>query len=256
MSIQIQKTPYNQSVTILNDNKYTLTGDPIEGNKPGRTPRLGFNMRGSYPEIVIRLNNGKTGEEGRISLPIDLIAFNQFIVMLEDAIKSTSPIANIMHVKKAGFDAAARKPIEPYVYAAIVVGRDTDNCVFVSVVRGKPGSKNHLKLKFHFIEPEFHPLVDASTGERLPRDKVSTMVARAYKKTLEQLLPMVNAHLWDYTRTIEGKMAAKNAGNGNNGNNGGYNNQQSNSGYSTNNSGGSYNAPAEPQQASFDDIPW
>lgn len=225
MSITLQQTPFNQKVTILNDSKYSLEGDPIEGSKPGRPPRLFFEVHGNYPRIRIRLNNCVQGEQGRLDLALDLIALTSIIEMIEAASKSANPVSYAMEVKKRGFDRQTNKPTEPYTQALIVIGRNTDGRVFFGVQRGNKNSKNYLKLNFHFLPPEFHPVIDLQTGQPLAASSVSTLIAKAWVRLLTNLVMLINANTWQYSETWEGKQAAKNGGNNggqNNSGNGGY----------------------------------
>lgn len=264
MTIQQQETPFKQKVTILNDSKYSLEGDPIEGTKPGRPPRLFFEVHGNYPRIRIRLNNGQQGEQGRIDLALDLVALSAIIEMIDQAAKSQQPMSNAIEVKKRGFDRQANKPTEPYTQALIVIGRSQEGNVFFGVQRGNKNSKNYLKLNFHFTPPEFHPVINLQTGQPAERSVVSTLIARAWVRLLSELMFLINAHIWNYNDTWEGKQAAKN-GDNNNGSNGytSYNRNpapDNNGGYGGNSSSGYNNsAPAansynsNPPPANFDD---
>lgn len=275
MSIQFQQTPFNQKVTLLNDNKYALIGDPIEGNQPGKAPKLNFEVRGNYPHIRIKLNNGQKGKDGQIDLALDLLALSSIIVAIEDAVRSREPMSQFIAVKRRGFDRSTNKPTEPYIYALIVVGRDTDGEVFFGVQIGNKNSKNHQVLKFHFTPPDYHPIVDGQSGELIDTSRLSSIMARAWAKLLENLVPLINANVWDYNTTSEGKWANERAQKEGGNNQGGYNNggnnnyQRNNNSYNNNRGGNNYgnydsqpkpveqaasNAPAD---AGFDDdLPW
>lgn len=271
MSITFQKTPFDQKVTILDDQKYCLFGDPVDGTLPGKQPKLFFSIRGNYPHIRIFLNNGKQGNEGKIDLALDLLAYMCLIQQLEEVALSPTPVTHCVAVKQVRFDKETKKRSEPYVGAIIAVGRNTDGEVFLGVQRGKsPESKNYLRMRFHFAPPDFHPLMDEK-GEVLSRSKVSTIVARAWVRLLTQVIPLVNTHVWDYATTNEGSWAIKKkAEEGNGGGNyqGGYK-QRNNGSYNNGNNGGGYNnpprneggynsQPSEPAaDKSFDDdLPW
>ena len=266
MAIQQFETPFKQKVTILNDSKYALEGDPIEGTKPGRPPKLNFEVHGNYPRIRIRLNNGQQGEAGRIDLALDLVALSAIIEMIDQAAKSQQPMSNAIEVKKRGFDRQTNKPTEPYTQALIVIGRSQEGNVFFGVQRGNKNSKNYLKLNFHFAPPEFHPVINLQTGQPAERSVVSTLIARAWVRILSELMFIVNANLWNYNETWEAKQAAKNGDNNNgsngyssytrnnasNDNSGGYSNAGAS--YGNGNSGGGYNNPApQAPAANFDD---
>lgn len=257
--INFQTTPFNQKVTILDDAKMSLTADPIEGNKPGRAPKLNFSLRGNYPHIRIRLNNGKTKEEGNIDLAIDLLTFMGITVALEDACRSQQPMTKTFAVKRQGFDRNTKRPTEPYIAALVIVGKDRDGYEFIGIQRGQnANSKNYLTLKFKFLPAEFHPVIDQATGQSLSGPEVSNLIARGYTKLLQSLVPLINANVWDYSTTQEGKWAIKNAGN----------NQQNTTGYTPqyNNQSSQASAPAAAPQTQSqsssndnpfdDDIPW
>lgn len=278
MSIAFQNTPFNQKVTIMDDQKYCLFGDPIEGTLPGKMPKLFFSIRGNYPHIRIFLNNGKSGNDGKIDLALDLLAYMCLVQQLEEVAKATQPVTQCIAIKQTRFDKETKKRSEPYIGAILAVGKNADGEVFLGVQRGKsPESKNYLRMLFHFAPPDFHPLLDAD-GNVLPRSRVSVIVAKAWVRLLTELIPLINVHVWDYATTPEGSWAIKrqaeqgggnnnngggytsrqnNGGGYNNNNSGGYNNRQENNSYSNNNSGG-YSAPAEPAaEKSFDDdLPW
>lgn len=223
MSINFQVTPYGNKTTILEDNKYCLYGDPIEGNAPGKTPKLFFSLRGNYPHIRIKLNNGKQKEEGNVDLPLDLITMMSIVECLNQVANTRDPHTHVVGVKKAWWDKTNNRPGEPFIAAFIYIGRDNDGECFIGVQRGKSKeSKDYLKMKFHFTPAEFHPILDAQTQQPLAKPQTSTIMARAWVRLLTQLLPMINANVWDYNITNEGKFALKQAG-GNTGNqNGGY----------------------------------
>ena len=237
MSIQFQTTAYNSKVTILNDEKLALTGEPIEGNKPGRTPKLNFVIHGNNARCIVKLNNGKQDDEGRIVFPIDLPTMFNIIVALEDAVKAKEAMGTIIEVKRTGFDRTTNKPTDPYAYGWITIGKDSDGNEFIGVQRGKKESKHHVKVKFFFTHPEFHPVLD-SNGQPVSRQRLSNIVARGYIKLLESMIPYINAHVYDFNTTPTGKwMLEQKAKNGNN-----YSNNNHNRNNDTNDNGGSYNS--------------
>lgn len=214
-----QVNPFGQKVTILNDVKLRLTGDPVDGNQPGRLPFLFFDMPGNYPRLTAQLNNGKKGDEGRIQFNLDMVAFQMIISSLEDAIRAKQPMSRSIAVKKASFDRQNNRPGEPYVFGYVIVGKDADGCEFIGIQRGSKDSRNYAKVKFGFTTPEFHPLIDTATGQPASRQEVSSLIARGYVRFLSQAVTFINTALWEYASTAEGKRANKQ-------NNGGDNNQQ------------------------------
>ena len=256
MSIQYQQNPFNQKLTMLSDPKYALTGDPIEGNKPGRNPKLFLEMNGNYPRVRVQLNNGQKGDDGRIVLNLDLVAAMSIITALEDATHAKEPCVQLIEVKRRGYDRAANKSTEPYGYAWIAVGKNSDGCEFIGVQRGKKDSKNYLKLNFNFTHPEFHPILDGSTGQEVTRQKLSNIIARGFVKLWSSLLPIVAANVWDYNTTPDGKWALEQAAkNPRDGQSGGYQQYANNRQRDERPQQSSYTPPAESSSpdASFDD---
>lgn len=263
MSIQYQPTPFQQKVTILNDDKFRLYGSqPVEGNQNGRVPTLHVDTKGNNPRLMVRLNNGKKGDEGRIEMNLDLPTFTALLVMMEDAIRAKQTMSQAIQVKKAGWDRQANKPRDPYLYATIHIGKDADGLEFIGI------QQKNTKLGFYFTEPEFHPIVDTATGQQATRQQISSILARAWVKMMTILVPVVTSHVWDYEATPEAKRAKRQQQNGgNNGGNGnGYNNNNSysqNHGYNANQQNNyqqqsqqQYSAPQQQQQQAepqFDD---
>lgn len=235
MAINFQKTPFNQNVTILDDNKHCLYGDPIEGNQPGRSPKLFFSLKGNYPHLRIKLNNGQTGKDGNLDLAMDMPSMMALIVALEDATRAKEAMSTCIEVRRQGFDRQTNRPTEPYVYAYVIVGKDRDGCEFIGIQRGKKDSKGYLALKFQFTAPDFHGIIDMATGQAVSRPRLSNIMARAWIKILSQWLPLIEANIWDYNITQEGKFAIKRAAE-----NGVGDNQSRNNGYG-NNGGNNYN---------------
>lgn len=268
MTIQYQQSAFGAKQTILNDDKFRLYGNPIEGNQNGRVPTLYVDTKNNNPRIMVRLNNGKQGEEGKLELNLDLPTLSALLVMMEDAIRSKQPIVQRVEVKKTGWDRQANKPRDPYTYASIFIGKDADGLEFIGV------QHKQLKLTFHFTEAEFHPFIDTSTGQPATRQYVSNILARAWVKIMSQIVPMILAHVWDYGNTPEAARAKRQQQNGQGGNNGGYNNNQNNYSNNNNNYNGnnqSYSQNRNQQQSqpaqqsatqpeapldNFDDIPF
>ena len=283
MSIQlVQQTPgqYSRNVTLLNDNKLRLHGEPLEGNQPGRLPWMCFELVQNYPYIRVNFNNGKQKEEGSMSLALDQVAFNAILSALEDATRAKEPTMITIAVKRQGFDRQTNKPTEPYIYATVTVGKDADGCEFIGIQRAKPGSNKYISLKFGFTAPEFHPILDTATGQPTSRQRVSNLIARGFVRLLNQYMTILNAFTWKYENTGEGKYALKRAeqqGNGGNnqggyqggsfsnranGNNGGYNNSGNRAGNvngaSNTSSQSGDQQPSKPQEdAGYDEnLPW
>lgn len=260
MSIQFQDAPFNQRVTLLNDAKFRLIGDMLEGNQPGRLPFMQVSLNKNYPQIRVVLNNGKKGDEGSFVLNLDMQTFMGILVALEDATRAKQEMCHLFDVKRQAFDPATRKPKEPYSYAVIAVGKNVDGVEFIGIQRGNPGGKNFVRVNFFFTAPEFHPILDRTTMQPATRQTVSNLMARGFVKLYTQLLPLINAHTWVYAETAEAKREAKRAQQGQQG---GYGNQQQQQGYQP-----SYQPQAQPavapaapavapQDNSFeDDIPW
>lgn len=265
MTIQYQVSAFNAKQTILNDEKFRLFGNPIEGNQNGRVPVLYVDTKGNNPRLMVRLNNGKQGEDGKLELNLDLMTISSLIVMMEDAIRSKQPIVQRIEVKRGGWDRQANRPRDPYLYASVFVGKDADGLEFIGV------QHKQQKLTFHFTEAEFHPFIDTTTGAPASRQYVSNILARAWVKVMSLLVPMILAHVWDYNSTPEASRARRQQQNGQGGNNqnnngGGYNNQYRGG----NNNNQSYSqqrqqqqeAPAqsattpEPVEDNYDDIPF
>lgn len=256
MTIQYQNSAFGAKQTILNDEKFRLYGNPIEGNQNGRVPTLYVDTKNNNPRIMVRLNNGKQGEEGRLELNMDLPTLSAILVMMEDAIRSKQPIVQRVDVKKTGWDRQANKPRDPYTYASIFVGKDADGLEFIGV------QQKQLKITFHFTEAEFHPFIDTSTGQPASRQYVSNILARAWVKIMSQVVPLILSHVWSYDNTPEAARAKRQQqnGQGNNTNNNNNNRSNYNNNYNNNNNvNQSYSqsreqAPASTAKAPVDDV--
>lgn len=210
-----QLNPFDQKVTILNDVKLRLVGEPLEGNQAGRLPFLFFDIPGNYPRLTAQLNNGKKGDDGRIQFNLDMMAFQMIISSLEDAIRAKQPMSRSIAVKKSTFDRQANRPGEPYIFGYIIVGKDADGCEFIGIQRGNKDSRNYAKVKFGFTAPEYHPLIDTATGQPASRQEVSSLIARGYVRFLTHAMTFINTALWEYASTAEGKRTNKQNSGGN-----------------------------------------
>lgn len=237
MSIHYQDGHFNQKLTVLNDAKLRLYGDLIEGNQPGRLPFAYFDFRGNNPRLRAILNNGKKGDEGTITLNLDIMVVFSILEAIKEACNSSEPTVRLFEVKKQGFDQATRKPKEPYTYAVIAVGKNTDGVEFIGIQRGNENRKDFAKCTFYFMPPEFHQILDKTTMQPLPKNKTSNIMARAYASLLTRLMPLIAANVWEYQQTPEAKRLNKTQAQGA-GENGTYrsnnNNNSSNYNSSTN----------------------
>ena len=264
MTELVQVTPFNQKVTILNDNKLRLTGEPLEGNEPNRLPWMCFALVQNYPYIKVNLNNGKQKEEAKFDLALDQVAFQAIISAMEDAVRSKEPTMITIGVKLKGFDRATNRPTDPYLYATVTVGKDADGCEFIGIQRGKKDSKNYVSLKFGFTDPEFHPVIETTTGQPASRQRVSNLIARGFIRLLNHYMTVLNVMTWRYENTGEGKFALKQAeqrggGQGGNGGNSGYKPQYNQNNSSSNQSSGysSEQESSNPVTKGFDEnLPW
>lgn len=261
MSIAFQTTPNNAKVTALSDAKLQLVGDPISGGNPQRPPVLVVDFQQNHPRLRVKLNNGsREQEERQIDLNVDVVVFQTLMESIIEMSNKPDVDSIAIAVKRQAYDRAAKRFSDPYVYGYVIAGKDADGCMYIGIQRGaNEQSKNFIRIKFNFIEPEFHPIIDRGTMQPAPRNKVSCIIARGWASYYAKAMPIVHNSIWDYSKTEIGKWEAKKAGeNGGNNNNGGYNNNRNNNYNNGNNN--NYQQQSKPAPAADlgmdDDIPW
>lgn len=174
------------SISPFIEYKLRLKGDPIQGMQ--KPPTLGVDVRKNNVSITC-WTGGKDGEgrNANIRAGLDAFSFAAVCAGLEDAI-AFQPTADkpSFRVPVRCYTPRKRNPGEqglPKTLAAtVVVGKDKDGCVYISVVRKDPPH-----IKFIFRPSEYHEIMAAEGQGMADQAYVSVIYARAWLKIMQPL---------------------------------------------------------------------
>lgn len=182
-----QATPYVRKRIALNNSKLSLSA-PLPGAKNVYST-LSVDIYKNNPRIEVSTKDpnlqGKENDFGKIRAAMDTPMFFAFLAMLKEAIDSNNPmerrIENLNHTYEGG-----QRSQEIQLVSTLVVGRDQEGHVYVSVLPVKPGWP---KIKFVFGVPDqrFHRFLNTD-GSKPSRAEVSVIMASAYHSLWTQMV--------------------------------------------------------------------
>lgn len=218
-------------ISPFQEYKLRLRADKINGYD--KFPTLAVNVHKN--NVSITAYPGNKGEDGRtvsIKAGLDALSFSAVCVAIEDAIVAEpgwkKPVRCYTPRKRNPGETGTPKLLG----ATVVVGKDKDGCVYISVVQ-----KNPPHVKFLFVPSEYHEILNGE-GQLAPLPEVTVLYARAWLAIMRPLVAHVLA-----TDVHDWREEANNNGGGNNNynrgnNNGGGNNYNRGGNNGGGNSGG------------------
>lgn len=218
--------------TILNHRALTMYAP----NGEGKFANMSFDIRRNDVNIMVRSNipADANNDYGRLQAPVPFDMFYVFLEMIKEAATANEPFRWAYEHRDRKFIGPGKMTDEPVLIYRLVVGREENGVVYISVVLDK-----RPNIKFSFLNNAKTTFKD-SDGNEMPKNLESKFLALGKIKALSACIEMVAKDLYKHP---EPKQQNSN-GWGNRGNNNG-----SNFG---NNSGGSGNNNTMESQ----DIPW
>jgi hypothetical protein len=204
----------------LDNRKLGLIGLIGPGMKPSS---LGWGLYSNNPRIIVYTNDpGDTVDYGKIAAHLDTPTFYAFIDAIRLAADDKLPDGKVVFQNKNFIYPKGQRSETPVIQSQLVVGRDEDGAIWISVL-----AKERPKIKFYFITPEFHTLLNGK-GEPLGKGLVSQMYARAYASMLEQMYGHLS--VTEYVEPVKKPQQGQGGAGQGGGNRGGYGGQQSGGG--------------------------
>lgn len=179
----------------------------VAKNNVGKLATMSFKLKKNNPQIHVYTNEpNDTDNYGRIDAALDTIVFNAYLEMLETAAKSSSfkkqSIKNRNYIFPNG-----KRSEQPVVVSELLVGRDEDGVVWTSVIaKGRPA------IKFKFIMPEFHQLIDHD-GNPTSLGDASKYVTLGFIRALRDI--MNHLQVTEYVETTTERKSSNNKSNNN-----------------------------------------
>jgi uncharacterized membrane protein YgcG len=242
---EFNNQPNQRPKTVLNHRALSLYAP----NGEGKFANMSFDIKKNDPIITVRTNIAAdaNNDYGRIQANVPLDKFNMFLSMIEHAAMADQPFrwAYEHHDKK--FIGPGKMTDGPVLIYRLVVGREENGVVFISIVLEK-----RPNIKFSFM-PDTKTRFKDGDGNEMPKALESKFLALGQVASLRQLMPLL---LKEQYKHPEPKQGGNFGGGG--GNRGGQGGGSYGGGGGGGNGGGgrSYsNAGAGADMAS-DDIPW
>jgi len=181
-------TPQPRVKTLLDDQHFKLTANPVSGHK---RPTFHLYYTNNNPRIDIWTNVDNDADKGRITVNLNMTALYQLFEVIEKiALDPTPDVLYKMTNENHPWDKQAnRRAKDPVVLSTTAVGRDKEGRVWISVLAANP---NRPKICFYFGAHQYHKL--SRRGEVLTDAEVSTMAALAFIKQLRDAVSNVSAN--------------------------------------------------------------
>ncbi len=168
---------------IISLERYSLFASSTGGNSRAK---LVWGIRDGNPRIAVFTNDPTdTVKSGVISAPMDPITFYTFIEMLKRAATASGETKYKLDCFTTRRDESGAA-IEKVLLSEVYMGKDSDGCVWMSVVEG-----SRPKIKFIFTISDYHKLYKTD-GTELTKAEYSTVVALA---TINSILPIYEKYM-------------------------------------------------------------
>ena len=191
---------------------------------PGKRSSLIWGVYSNNPRLTVYTGDPEDSTErtgyGKIAANLDTPTFFAFIEMLEASAKSTEECKQKIDNKGFTWFGGKRSEV-PVVLNSLIVGKDAEGCVFISVV-----ADNRPIIKFFIGPSESHALYH-STGKPFTKAESSSLYAIAYCQLLRNMVG--NVLVSEYVEEVAKKPYNPQGGNNNNQGGGGYSKPQNNS---------------------------
>ncbi len=170
--------------TLLDDRKFTL----YAANPSGGRASLKWAMAGPNPRITVWSGMAADKDNGKSEAKMDLKTFMAFLVILEKTIKTPHKEGEATgSVIEMGFYRDNRVNH----ISDLHIGRDKDGVIFISVV----AKNGNTPVKFPFVTEEYHNFRHRG-GEAYSKAETSEIMAAAYLKILEGIVPVLSDRNW------------------------------------------------------------
>jgi uncharacterized membrane protein YgcG len=235
--------------TVLNHRALTMYAP----NGEGKFANLSIDLKKNDPILTVRTNiaNDANNDYGRIQANVPVDKFYMFLEMIKHAATEvTEPFRWAYEHRDRKFIGQGKMTDGPVLIYRLVVGREDDGVVFVSIVQDK-----RPNIKFSFL-PDTKTAFKDADGNEMPRQLQSKFLALGKVKAIERLVEMVFKEHYKHPEPKQqggggGSWGNRNGGGGNGG--GGWNNNGG--GRSQGGQGGGAGGGASADMVS-DDIPW
>lgn len=217
---------------ILDDRKMTLTAEGVNG---GTRPTLRITVVGNNPRFIVYTNVPNDKDNGKIQAELDGHAFYTVLQALQLVIDGKHDRLIMENKNFSWF--GGKKSDAPSVQSKIVVGKDKDGCLYMSVLSK---DQERPKIKFIFGLSWFHELIGPNGP--VPPAEISVLAAKAWMEMAGELVSNV--------MTAEYVEPEKKDGGGQGGGSGG-----GGGGYGNYGGGGGGSAPKAGSSDFDDDLP-
>ncbi len=185
---------------------------------PGKSSSLSWRLVSNNPRICVYTNDPadmtEKNQNGLIAAALDAPVFFMLMQLLYKTIDGPNGVKEKIENKNFIFPGGKRSE-KPVVVSEIIVGKDDDGVVFISVVAF---DKSRPRVKFELVPNEFHSLFHQN-GQPFTKGEASALYARGYMQCLEGLMTHLLVTEW-----VEPEK--KDNGNNRGGNRNGGNNQR------------------------------
>ncbi len=173
--------PPQRKKNALDNSALRLVGD----GKGGKAPSLSLIITKNKVKITVYTNDPNDQKDyGKITATISVPFFQAVLDMVEEAANATAEYRKFLEVKDFGYPNGKRSEA-PMVLARIIVGRDPEGLVWISVTaNGRPN------IQFPFIPQTYNTIRNGDSSEITPAE-TSQRYARSWSKVMGRLV----AHL-------------------------------------------------------------
>ena len=180
---------------------------------PGKFASMSWRLVSNNPRITVYTNDPadmtEKNSNGLIAAALDAPVFFMLMKLLYKIVDAAPGTKEKIENKNFIFPGGKRSE-KPVVVSEIIVGKDDDGVVFISVVAF---DKTRPRIKFELVPGEFHSLYHQS-GQQFTKAEASELFARGYIQCLEGLMTHLLVTEW---------VEPEKKDNGNNNRNGGQN---------------------------------
>ena len=162
---------------------------------PGKTASLSWRLVSNNPRITVYTNDPTDMTEkngnGLIAAALDAPVFFMLMRLMYKIIDAPNGTKEKIENKNFIFPGGKRSE-KPVVVSEIIVGKDDDGVVFISVVAY---DKQRPRIKFELVPGEFHSLYHQN-GQQFTKAEASDLYARGYIQCLEGLMSHLLVTEW------------------------------------------------------------
>lgn len=207
---------------IALDNRKLALSAPCP-SAPGKFATLSWRLVSNNPRISVYTNDPADMTEkngnGLIAAAMDAPVFFALMRLMYKIIDGPNGVKEKIENKNYIFPGGKRSE-KPVVVSEIIVGKDDEGVVFISVVAY---DKSRPRIKFELLPNEFHCLYHQN-GQQFTKAEASEIYARGYMQCVEGLMTHLLVTEW-----VEPEKKENNGNNRGGNRNGGNNSQRSQS---------------------------